>query len=78
MSVSGDHNRIELRNVFFSSTLSIFLVCVTKKSLEICISRPFFRVEPTIRRSNFYTDVEDTIHRVEAYYEKYGDDNLYP
>ena len=35
-------------------------------------------LESTIRRSNFYTDFEDTIHRVEAYYEKYGEENLYP
>jgi hypothetical protein len=34
-------------------------------------------VESTIRKSNFHTDFEDTIHRIEAYYKKYGDENLY-
>lgn len=35
-------------------------------------------LESTIRKSNFHTDFEDTIHRVEAYYEKYGEENLFP
>ncbi|QPH40612.1 hypothetical protein [Pedobacter endophyticus] len=35
-------------------------------------------VESTIRKSNFHTDFEDTIHRLEAYFEKYGEENLFP